>query len=307
MLTSTNLPDVHRPNDSLLANALESAANAIFITDATGHILWANRAFSVLSGYSLDEVLGHTPALMKSGAQRTAFYAKLWRTILQGKVWRGVLTERRKDGYLYTVEQTITPLLDDKGAITHFISIQQDAGQRRSTGAQEHYLAYHDALTGLPNRSFLLETLRQEISFARRSPHQCALLFLDLDKFKPVNDTYGHSVGDELLLAIADRVSRAVRKSDTVARFGGDEFVILLPDLPNASVAATLAGKLNNALSMPFYIAGNALSISASIGISLYPRDSEDIEDLIRKADEAMYAVKKLGGNGFRFYGTAPL
>jgi diguanylate cyclase (GGDEF)-like protein/PAS domain S-box-containing protein len=294
-----------KQNDALLANALALAANAIFITDAAGHIVWANRAFSQLSGYSIDEALGHTPALMRSGMQRKSFYAELWRTILAGNAWRGILIDRRKDGELYTVDQTITPLLDDLGVITHFIAIQQDTMPRAPKDEQDHYLAYHDDLTGLPNRAHFLDAERQQIDHARRTLHPFALMFLDLDKFKQVNDSFGHWAGDQLLLAVAERLTRAIRKSDTVARFGGDEFAILLPELPDTVIVATLAKKLNQAIAQPFSVAEKTVSISASIGAAFYPTDGDDPDDLMRKADDAMYSVKMRGGNGYEFYSAA--
>jgi diguanylate cyclase (GGDEF)-like protein/PAS domain S-box-containing protein len=302
-----NLPDQASPgpDDALLANALASVANAIFITDPAGHIRWANHAFSRLSGYAIGELLGHTPALMKSGMQREAFYADLWRTILGGKAWRGKLVDRRKDGELYTVDQTITPLLNELGVITHFIAIQQVPMTPGPREKQDHYLARHDALTGLPNRLNFREIERQQIEYARGTGYPFALMFLDLDKFKEVNDSFGHSSGDQLLLAVAERLTRAVRQSDTVARFGGDEFAILLSELPDQRIVAALAEKLNHAMAQPFVIGDKTVCISASIGAAIYPVDGDDPDDLMRKADEAMYRVKKSGGNGHQFYNPA--
>jgi diguanylate cyclase (GGDEF)-like protein/PAS domain S-box-containing protein len=295
----------HGQNEALLASALASVANAIFITDPAGRIRWANRAFSQLSGYTIEEVLGHTPALMKSGMQREAFYADLWRTILAGKAWRGSLVDRRKDGELYTVEQTITPLLDELGVITHFIAIQHDPMPRGPSEEQDHYLARHDALTGLPNRLHFREIERQQLEYARASGHPFALMFLDLDKFKEVNDSFGHCTGDQLLLAVAERLTRAIRKSDTVARFGGDEFAILLSELPDQHILTALAEKLNRAMAQPFVVGDKTVGISASIGAAIYPADGNEPDDLMRKADEAMYGVKKRGGNGHQFYDAA--
>jgi diguanylate cyclase (GGDEF)-like protein/PAS domain S-box-containing protein len=289
-------------NDALLASALTSVANAIFITDPAGRIRWANHAFSRLSGYAIEEVLGHTPALMKSGVQRDAFYALLWRTILAGKAWRGILVDRGKDGNLYTVDQTITPLMDEHGAITHFIAIQQDAMARAPGEEKDHYLARHDALTGLPNRLYFTEIERQQLEYARGTGHPFALMFMDLDKFKEVNDNFGHASGDQLLLAAAERLTRAIRKSDTVARFGGDEFAILLSELPDKHIVSTLAQKLNQAMAQPFVVGDETVCISASIGAAIYPVDGDKPDDLMRKADAAMYSVKKRGGNGHQLH-----
>jgi diguanylate cyclase (GGDEF)-like protein/PAS domain S-box-containing protein len=302
------MPHQAIPQDSppslqpLLAGALASAANAIFITDAGGHIIWANPAFSRLSGYSLDEALGSTPALMKSGIQNEAFYAQLWHTILSGDVWRGQVVDRKKDGNLYTVDETITPLIDQHGVITHFLAIQQDMTVHRQEEERNRYLAYHDVLTDLPNRAFFLGLQRQALSQAKRARHMLALLFLDLDKFKPVNDQFGHDVGDKLLLQVAQRLSSAVRKSDTVARIGGDEFAIVLPTLPDTGVAEMLASKLIDGITRPFIIDGREIRIGASVGIAFYPIDGEDPDELMRKADQAMYAAKSRGGNGYRLF-----
>jgi diguanylate cyclase (GGDEF)-like protein/PAS domain S-box-containing protein len=291
--------------DALLASALAAVANAIFITDPAGRIRWANPAFSRLSGYAIGEALGHTPALMKSGRQRDPFYADLWRTILAGKVWRGLLVDRSKDGQLYTVDQTITPLLDEHGVITHYIAIQQCVMPGAPSEEQDHYLARHDALTGLPNRLHFHEVEQQQLDYARSTGHPFALMFLDLDKFKEVNDNFGHVCGDQLLLAVAERLTRAVRKSDTVARFGGDEFAILLSDLSDKRIAGTLLEKLNHAMAQPFVLDDKTVGISTSIGAAIYPADADDPGELMRKADEAMYSVKKRGGNGYQFYNPA--
>jgi diguanylate cyclase len=288
-------------SESLLANALSCAANAILLTDRMGHIVWANEAFCKLSGYTLQELLGNTPAIVKSGMHSDFFYAELWRTILAGRVWRGQLTDRRKDGSLYAVDETITPLLDEQGIITHFIAILQDMTLQKGEHQQDHYLAYHDVLTDLPNRAFFFDLELQAISYAKRMHHILALLYLDLDKFKPVNDQFGHVVGDRLLRAVAERLSSAVRKSDTVARFGGDEFAILLPNLLNAEIAVTLARKLTETISQPFVFAEQEIRIGVSIGIALYPADGDEPDELMMKADEAMFMAKKCGGSTYQF------
>lgn len=293
------------PLRALLISALENVASAIFIADDTGHIVWANRAFSELSGYSLSEVIGNTPSMLKSGLQSEAFYAQLWQTILSGKSWRGIVVDRRKDGTPFTVDETITPLLNDHGVITHFVSIQHDMTMRRQDDERDHYLAYHDMLTGLPNRALFLDIMRQAMIHADHVHHLVAVLFMDLDKFKPVNDRLGHGIGDRLLQAVADRLSAAIRKSDTVARFGGDEFAILLPGLFDIEVAITLASKLTAIIAQPFMISEHRIEVGLSIGIAMYPTDSDRQDDLIGKADQAMYVAKKLGGGSFRFFRNA--
>jgi diguanylate cyclase (GGDEF)-like protein/PAS domain S-box-containing protein len=290
---------------ALLARALASVANAIFMTDQTGKIIWANDAFVRLSGYSLDEIIQHTPAILKSGRQSSDFYAQLWQTIQAGKVWQGEVVDRRKDGSLYTVDEIITPLLNEQGSVTHFIAIQHDITGRKQESDLARHLAYHDALTDLPNRANFLGLQEQAISHARRNNYMLATLFLDLDRFKPVNDTLGHHIGDQLLEAVAERMRTAVRQADTVARIGGDEFAILICNLEDTKVAIRLAQKLLDTLARPFVLRGHEIHISASIGISIYPADGEEPESLLIHADQAMYQAKCHGGNSYRLYNAS--
>lgn len=289
---------------SLLARAMASVANAIFLTDHTGKIIWANDAFVRLSGYSLDEVMSHTPAILKSGRQSADFYAQLWQTIQAGRVWQGEVVDRRKDGSLYVVDEIITPLLNEQGSITHFIALQHDITERKHESEATRHLAYHDALTDLPNRAHFLAIQEQAIAQAGRNNCKLAILFLDLDNFKPVNDTLGHHIGDQLLCAVAERMRVAVRHADTVARIGGDEFAILMVDLEDTRVAVRLAQKLNETLSHPFVLRGHEIHISASIGISFYPTDGDDPDTLLIHADQAMYQAKCNGGNSYRLYSS---
>ena len=291
------------PPQALLASALETTANAIFITDEAAHIVWTNHAFCRLCGYAPHELLGNTPAMLSSGMQSKSFYADLWQTILSGNAWRGIVTDRRKDGSLYTVDETITPLMNEQGLITHFIAIQQDMTLRSLEQEKEHYLAYHDTLTGLPNRAQFYEMFKHAMHHAAHTKDTLALMYLDLDKFKPVNDIFGHETGDQLLQAVGERLQAAVRKTDTVARLGGDEFAILLQGLLSKEISITLASKLVDAIAQPFVIANHNFHIGVSIGISMYPADGETQEELIRKADQAMYAAKQTGGGTYRFYG----
>jgi diguanylate cyclase (GGDEF)-like protein/PAS domain S-box-containing protein len=287
---------------SLLAKALASTASAIFITDSAGRIVWINEAFSRLSGYGPEDAIGRTPAILQSGKQNHAFYSQLWETLLEGKVWQGEAIDQRKDGSLYTVDEIITPLFDEQGDITHFIAIQHDITRQKQDSAKEHHLAYHDALTDLPNRTHFLHLQRQAILHAQHTQHMLATLFLDLDRFKPVNDDFGHHVGDLLLSAVADRLRAVLRQSDAIARFGGDEFAILLTDLPDTEAAVALARKLLDAFGRPFMLRGQRIEISASIGIAIYPTDGEDPEVLLTNADKAMYHAKCRGGNNYQMY-----
>ncbi|HKQ31531.1 MAG TPA: diguanylate cyclase [Burkholderiales bacterium] len=290
------------PPPTLLAKVLASIANAVFITDNHGTIVWVNDAFCRLSGYTAREIIGQTPRMLKSGKQDDAYYKNLWCTISAGNVWRGEVVDRRKDGSVVTVDQVITPLLDNTGTITHFIAIQHDITSSKIANEREHHLAYHDALTDLPNRALFFDVLRQSFSRAKRSARLLALLYIDIDDFKPINDQYGHHAGDQLLKVIAERLNAAVRKRDIVARLGGDEFAILQADIPHIDVAVGLAQKLLHTVSQPFMLEGRQVRTSASIGIASYPADLVEAEDLLRNADKAMYLAKQQGRNTYRLY-----
>ena len=288
--------------EALLAHALTATATAIFITDRTGTIVWTNDAFSRLCGYRREEMVGRTPAILKSGRQSNAFYARLWETMLGGKVWQGEIIDRRQDGSLYTADEIITPLFDEHGAITHFIAIQHDITERKQESEHDHQLAYQDFLTALPNRANFSCCHEQAVAQAKETQQLVGTLFLDLDKFKPVNDKLGHRAGDELLVAVARRMRAAVRQGDFVARVGGDEFAILLTELPGVDVARLLAQKLVDSIARPFLVQDKKVDISASIGIAIYPTDGEEPDALLAHADKAMYRAKCLGGNNYQFY-----
>jgi diguanylate cyclase (GGDEF)-like protein/PAS domain S-box-containing protein len=289
----------------LQSSALSAAANSIFITDKRGHIMWANAAFCRLSGFRLEELTDQTPRIQKSGQHDAEFYREIWQTILAGKVWSGETVERRKNGELYTVHQTITPLTDGSGEITHFIAVHEDITARKDAEARIEHLAYHDPLTGLCNRAELHNRLEQAVQQAKRNSCSLALHFIDLDRFKVVNDTLGHAVGDALLQAVARRLESCLRSSDTVARVGGDEFAVLQPEIANLEGAATLARKFVSSMAEPFQISGRDIHISPSIGISVFPLDSNRPDELLRNADVAMYLAKNKGRNNFQFFTSA--
>ena len=416
----------------LQSAALQAAANAIVITDFEGKIVWVNRAFTTMTGYSEEEVLGKNPRLLKSGEQPEYYYADLWSTISSGKVWRGEIVNRRKDGTTYTEEMTITPVTGDVRNLAHgcFIAIKQDITERKRAEEElhgsrqmlqsildaipqrvfwkdrdciylgcnralatdagldaaaaiigksdcdlswsamaEHYraddqlvmeqdsaklnfqeqlsrpdgsmrwiqtnklplrdrkgkvtgvigtyediterklaeervqfLAYYDALTGLPNRTLLQDRLAKALAGARRSKDKVALLFLDLDRFKNINDSLGHSVGDLLLQEVAERLKRWAREQDTVARVGGDEFLIVLSAVKDVADAAVAAGRILDAMTTEFVIQGRSLSVRCSLGISIFPDHGKDAESLIKNADAAMYSSKEGGRNKFSFF-----
>ncbi|MBT9612602.1 MAG: PAS domain S-box protein [Burkholderiales bacterium] len=288
----------------LLGTALATASNAVFIADREGAIEWANDAFLRLSGYTAHEVIGNNPRLLKSGVHDKAYYQALWTTILSGQSFSNKTTERRKDGTRYTVQQTITPVRDRKGKISHFISMNEDISEQLATQARIEHMAHFDALTGLPNRSLFFDRLSQAIALSKRASEHIALLFLDLDRFKPVNDTYGHAVGDLLLKAVAERLLACVRESDTVARIAGDEFTVILHQIADRASAAHAAEKIVKSLSEPFMLGQHRIQIGVSIGIALYPGDSQNEQELVKLADTAMYDAKNQSRNTYRFYSS---
>lgn len=297
--------------------ALAAVANAIVIADRNAVILWANPAFSRLTGYTLEETVGcHIKELVNSGEQDSAFYQRLWETILSGRVWHGEIVNRRKDHSRYHEEMTITPVRSQSGEITHFIAVKQDIGERKAAEEQIRTLAFHDTLTHLPNRRLLNDRLDQAMSTSRRSGRYGALIFLDLDNFKPLNDEHGHDVGDLLLIEVARRISHCVREVDTVARFGGDEFVVVLSELDrdksnSAEQARCIAEKIRVALAGKYELTiqpdqGKAATVvhhcTSSIGVVLFINHDACTADIIKWADFAMYQAKTSGRNSIRIY-----
>jgi diguanylate cyclase (GGDEF)-like protein/PAS domain S-box-containing protein len=285
-----------------LSSALEQTADSVVITDRQGTIEYVNPGFEKTTGYSRDEALGQTPRLVKSGKQGAGFYKKLWDTILAGEVFSEVFVNRHKDGRLYYEEKTISPLKDPAGQVTHFVATGKDVTERMQAQERLQHMAQHDALTELPNRVLFLDRLKQAVARARWHERLVAVLFVDMDRFKTINDTLGHEVGDKLLQALAERFTASVREGDTVARFGGDEFVVLLDDVASEKDISAVAQKVLETLAPPFAIDGQSLYITASIGVSLYPNDGEDSTTLLKNADIAMYRAKDLGKNTYQFY-----
>ncbi|MBI5438947.1 MAG: diguanylate cyclase [Nitrosomonadales bacterium] len=297
--------------------AMNSVANGIVITDIHAHIQWVNPAFTRLTGFSLEEALGRKPGeLVKSGKQDAAFYRSMWETILSGQTWHGEIVNRRKDGSIYDEALIIAPEVDGDGTIRHFVAIMQDITERKQAEEQISNLAFYDTLTQLPNRRLLNDRLEQTMAASKRSGHYGALMFLDLDNFKPLNDTYGHGVGDLLLVTVAYRLVDCVRETDTVARFGGDEFVVMLGELDadkgeSATQAGLVAEKIRAALAEPYSLkfkheGGDESTVehhcAASIGVVLFINHDASPEDIIKWADMAMYQAKEGGRNSVRFY-----
>ena len=286
--------------------ALNSAGNGIVITAPDATIEWVNRGFSELSGFSLEEALAHKPSeLVRSGQHDDVFYRRMWEVILSGQKWQGEIVNRRKDGALYHESMTISPVTNSDGVIQHFIAIKQDITERKLAAERVEHLAHYDLLTDLPNRALFTDRLQQALALARRDRGMLAVLFLDLDKFKPVNDTLGHDIGDLLLKKVAACLvaSCMQRESDTVSRIGGDEFVILLAQIDDPQDCAAVAQKVLDTLSQPFRIGGNTIEISVSIGIAVYPQHGDGAHTLLKNADSAMYRAKNAGRHCYRFFG----
>lgn len=289
----------------LLSVAMNKATQAIFITTHEGKIIWFNHALSVISGYSAQEIMDSTPHLFSSGNYDQQFWEDMWRDIRAGQLWNGDVLNRHKDGSLYSVLQSITPLLDGQGNISHFLCLQQDISEKKELEQKIAYLAYHDMLTGLPNRTLFNDRMSQAITQAKRDQTQFSLLFIDLDGFKEVNDTLGHGAGDQLLQMVAERLRSCVREGDTVARLGGDEFIVLLRDISSQLGLTNITQKIIERIAEKYEL-GEALAyVTASVGISRYPRDAIFPERLLSCADEAMYAAKHAGKNRYAMWDSS--
>lgn len=287
---------------SKLSHAVEQTADTIMITDKNGIIEYVNSGFEETTGYERAEVVGRTPNIVKSGEMSDDFYIELWESVLKGEVFRDVFVNRKKNGSVYFEEKTITPLRDINNEITHFISSGKDITDRMRTQERLQYLAHHDVLTGLPNRMLFMDRLSQAIKHIKRDGGMVALMFLDIDRFKNINDTLGHPAGDTMLRIIAKRLSNVLREQDTVARLSGDEFAIILEGLNGMDVIPSIARKLLLEISHPMQINDNELFTTSSIGISIYPTDGEEPHTLLKNADSAMYHAKEKGRNNYQFY-----
>lgn len=285
-----------------LSQAVEQSPASVIITNTDGHIQYVNSKFTDMTGYEPDEVIGMSTRLLSSGFSSPKVHEELWDTIKAGEIWRGELHDRRKNGEFFWVETAITPIRDDTGDITHYLAIQEDVTIRKKYEEELVQQANYDKLTGLPNRLLGADRLDKALQHSKRLNNNAALLFLDLDGFKKINDSLGHATGDRLLQETAQRLSHCVRASDTVARWGGDEFLIVLPDLATPESAELVAEKVLEVCSAPYHLDGYELSVTASIGISVYPLDGQDGTELMRNADAAMYAAKESGRDRLRFF-----
>ncbi|MDP5291130.1 EAL domain-containing protein [Oceanimonas sp. CHS3-5] len=291
-----------RLNLQLAERVIEASLESIVVTDADNRIVFVNPSFTHTTGYSAEEVIGRTPAMLSSGRHDAAFYQSMWKTLHEQGYWRGEIWNRRKSGQLYLELLTITAIQDDNGNITHFAALFTDITHIRENEDKVRRLAYYDPLTGLPNRRLLEDRLELAIRHANRSKQHLAVIFLDLDHFKQVNDTLGHAAGDELLLDVSRRIRARLREDDTLARLGGDEFIVLLPELNETDEASRVARRLIDAIAEPFNIHEQPFRIGCSLGISLYPDDANSAEELLHHADAAMYQVKQEGRNDYRLF-----
>ena len=289
--------------ERLAAEVFSHSNDGIMVTDANHRILLVNPSFTAITGYAPEEVRGRNPRFLASGRHEAEFYAAMWRRIHADSLWQGEVWNKRKNGEIYPQWLTISRVSNAEGEATHFIAIFSDVSQRKADEQRIRWMAHFDLLTGLPNRALLSDRFAHDLSLAERNGEPLALMFLDLDHFKNINDTLGHGIGDELLIAVARRMRQQVREQDTVARMGGDEFVLVLPNT-DADGAAHLARKLIEAIAAPIQIREHELMITPSLGIAMYPDDGHDLESLAQHADVAMYRSKQDGRNAYRFYSS---
>ncbi|HET7403979.1 MAG TPA: diguanylate cyclase [Usitatibacter sp.] len=290
-------------SERIASDVFEHALEAMLVAGRDGRIIKVNPAFTSTTGFTAEEAIGRNPSMLQSGRQDAAFYRRFWHALNTRGQWQGEIWNRRKNGEIFPAWATISAVRNGHGEVASCVGTFSDITERKRQEALITYQAHHDALTGLPNRSLFQDRVEQALAIARRHDRQdVAIMFLDLDRFKQVNDSFGHDVGDLLLKEVARRLRAAVRESDTVARLGGDEFTVLLPELAGADGAAAVADKILEATREPCRIAGHELFITTSIGIALYPRDGAGVDALMKTADAAMYQVKARGRAGYSLY-----
>jgi len=301
---STDITERKKSEDQLLLarRIIESASDGIVVTDLDGNIEDVNAAYERISGYSLEEVIGKKPSVSQSGKHDKAFYEKMWKEIIESGRWEGEIWDRRKNGEMYPALMSINAVYDESGKPTHYVSIFNDITLKKETEYRLEELAYFDALTGLPNRLLFRDRLNHEIASCRRHRSKLAVIFIDLDHFKLINDSQGHLAGDKLLEVIGKRLLAKGRDTDTISRMGGDEFTVVLTDVIDPEQISVFVRDLLAAISAPMTIFGKSVQIGASAGVAIYPEDGEDMESLIKNADIALYQAKEQGRNTYHFY-----
>ncbi|MDD2914961.1 MAG: diguanylate cyclase [Gallionella sp.] len=286
----------------LAANVFIHAREGILITDANGAIIEVNDTFSRITGYSRDEVLGKNPRILQSGRQSTEFYVEMWQAISQNRYWTGEIWNRRKNGEVYAEMLTISAVYDSDQSIQNYVALFSDITSMKEHQQELEHIAHYDALTDLPNRILLSDRLKHAMTQTQRRNQSLAVLFIDLDDFKAVNDLHGHEVGDELLITVSSRMRDALREGDTLARLGGDEFVAILVDLEQPQECEPILDRVLQAAAMPVMVGNTLLHVSASIGVAIYSQDNTDADLLLRHADQAMYQAKQTGRNKYCLY-----
>ncbi|TCJ05453.1 putative bifunctional diguanylate cyclase/phosphodiesterase [Cytobacillus praedii] len=286
----------------IATKVFENTSEGVMITDARGRIISVNPAFEIVTGYNAEEVIGNNPNILQSGVHDEAFYQTMWNQIYDMGVWKGEIWNKRKNDELYPEWLTISVIKDDNGNITNYVGVFSDISDQKYTEKQLRFLAHYDSLTGVANRYSLNKRLEGLLQTAERYNQQLALLFLDLDRFKQVNDTLGHNYGDMLLKLVSSRLKDLLKNKDMIARLGGDEFVIVLPNLKHPKEAIHIAERIIESLSQSFLLESHEVYVTASIGISLYPLDGIDTETLLKNADKAMYDAKSSGKNQYELF-----
>ena len=306
--TASGIPDrvPSAPGGQALAEKIvETCPDGIMVCGSDRKIVWVNPAFCEMTGFSAGEAVGATPRLLHSGFHDEAFYQAMRSALAAGGHWQGEIWNRHRNGRIFPTWMSLRVVVDASAACEpYYIARYYGLEDQRNLPGFLHRMAYFDSVTGLPNRNLIFDRLQQATRRAMRADSLLAVLFIDLDNFKAINDTFGHDCGDQVLKQVADRLVHCVRENDTLARFGGDEFAAILPDLAGSAAAAPVAERIVQRLAAPFSFNGGAISITVSIGISLFPSDAKDAVILVKHADAAMYRVKEAGKNRFQFYSS---
>ena len=292
----------HEAQLQLAEKVFAHSSEALLITDRAGRIINVNRAFSLITGYSVEEAIGQTPRILKSNRHSNDFYKTMWETVANKGRWEGEVWDKRKNGQIYPKWLSITVVRDVHGDILNYIGCFSDITERKAAQERIEYLAHHDPLTSLPNRLLLRDRFTHAREQIRRSGRSMAFMFLDLDHFKRINDSLGHRVGDDLLIAVVKRLRTCLRECDTLSRQGGDEFVLIINDIEGKEAAAMVAQKISSSLNQPFDVGSHSLNTSVSIGIAISPDDGDDFDSLLQKSDTAMYVSKERARGTFSFF-----